>query len=164
MSLVFPMSLLLTGNKFLRDLKEAGALALYAPLEGGFEGRYQRRLRTKGYQSVTLSARGLGDLAMALTGIHGVRPPHLGKKTIGHEAAVGPVYYVPPLLQYRLKNLPPKSAGVVLWLLEGVVLSDQELNYLINLSQQDSRFKVVVEMGGDRQVTWQPLRQLVSAA
>ena len=157
------MSLLLTGNKFLRDLKEYGALALYAPLEGGFEGRYQRRLRTKGYPSVTLSARGLGDLSMYLTGIHGVRPAHLGKKTIGHEAAVGSVYFIPPLLQYRLKNLPPKAAGVVLWLIEGVVLADQELDYLIDLAQQDSRFKVVVEMGGDRQVSWKPLRQLISS-
>ena len=164
MSLALPLSLLLTGNKFLRDLTEQKAIALYAPLEGGYEGRYQRRLRTKGYPSVTLSARGLGDLAMYLTDIHGIRPPHLGKKTIGNDAAVGPVYYVPPLLQYRLKNLPPKSAGVVLWLIEGIVLSDQELNYLIDLAHQDSRFKVVVEMGGDRQVSWKPLRQLVNAA
>jgi len=164
MSLALPMSLLLTGNKFLRDLTEQGAIALYAPLEGGYEGRYQRRLRAKGYPSVTLSARGLGDLAMYLTGIHGIRPPHLGKKTIGNDAAVGSVYFVPPLLQYRLKNLPPKSAGVVLWLIEGSVLSDQELNYLIDLAHQDSRFKVVVEMGGDRQVSWKPLHQLVNAA
>jgi NAD(P)H-quinone oxidoreductase subunit N len=157
-------SLLITGNQFLSDLKAHGALALYAPLEGGLEGRYQRRLRTKGYEMVHLTARGLGDLSMYLTGIHGVRPPHLGKKNIGLEAAVGPVYYVPPVLQYRLANLPPKAAGVVLWLVEGNILSDQELDYLIGLPKQDSRLKVVIEMGGDRQVSWKPLRQLVSAA
>ncbi|MEY2976663.1 MAG: NAD(P)H-quinone oxidoreductase subunit N [Prochlorotrichaceae cyanobacterium] len=157
-------SLLITGNQFLSDLKAHGALALYAPLEGGFEGRYQRRLRTKGYEMVHLSARGIGDLSMYLTGVHGVRPPHLGKKNIGQEAAVGPIYYIPPILQYHLVSLPPKAAGVVLWLIEGNILSDQELDYLIGLPNQDSRLKVVIEMGGDRQVSWKPLRQLVSAA
>ena len=106
-------SLLITGNQFLSDLKAHGALALYAPLEGGLEGRYQRRLRTKGYEVVHLTARGLGDLSMYLTGVHGVRPPHLGKKNIGQEGAVGPVYYIPPVFQYRLVNLPPKAEGVV---------------------------------------------------
>jgi NAD(P)H-quinone oxidoreductase subunit N len=157
-------SLLITGNQFLSDLKTHGALALYAPLEGGLEGRYQRRLRTKGYEMVHLTARGLGDLSMYLTGVHGVRPPHLGKKNIGQEGAVGPIYYIPPILQYRLVNLPPKAEGVVLWLVEGNILSDQELDYLISLPSQDSRLKVVIEMGGDRQVSWKPLRQLVSAA
>jgi NAD(P)H-quinone oxidoreductase subunit N len=157
-------SLLITGNQFLNDLKAHGALALYAPLEGGLEGRYQRRLRTKGYEMVHLTARGLGDLSMYLTGVHGVRPPHLGKKNIGQEAAVGPVYYIPPIFQYRLVSLPPKAAGVVLWLVEGNILSDQELDYLMGLPSQDARLKVVVEMGGDRQVSWKPLRQVVSAA
>jgi NAD(P)H-quinone oxidoreductase subunit N len=101
---------------------------------------------------------------MYLTGVHGVRPPHLGKKNIGQEGAVGPIYYIPPILQYRLVNLPPKAEGVVLWLVEGNILSDQELDYLISLPSQDSRLKVVIEMGGDRQVSWKPLRQLVSAA
>lgn len=157
-------SLLITGNRFLSDLKAHGALALYAPLEGGLEGRYQRRLRTKGYEMVHLTARGLGDLSMYLTGVHGVRPPHLGKKNIGKEGAVGPVYYIPPILQYRLVNLPAKAAGVVLWLVEGNILSDQELDYLMGLPSQDSRLKVIIEMGGDRQVSWKPLRQLLSAA
>ncbi len=158
------MSLLITGGKFIQDLREQGALALYAPLEGGFEGRYQRRLRAKGYQAVTLTARGLGDPAMYLMGTHGVRPPHLGKKNVGSDAAVGPVYFVPPILQYRLGQLPPKAAGVVLWIIEGMILSDQELTYLIDLPRQDDRIKVVVEMGGDRQVSWKPLRQLLQAA
>lgn len=74
------MALITTGKPFIRDLEKWGALALYAPLEGGFEGRYRRRLRAKGYATLSLTARGLGDMAAYLTGVHGVRPPHLGKK------------------------------------------------------------------------------------
>ncbi len=74
------MGLITTGKDVIRDLEKSGSLALYVPLEGGFEGRYLRRLRAAGYGAYTISARGLGDLAMYLTGVHGVRPPHLGKK------------------------------------------------------------------------------------
>jgi NAD(P)H-quinone oxidoreductase subunit N len=158
------MALLITGGKFSRDLEKSGALAVYVPLEGGFEGRYQRRLRSFGYESVHLSARSLGDPAMYLTGVHGVRPAHLGKKTIGNEAAVGSVHYIPPILSYRLGTLPPKSKGVLLWLIEGHILSSQELAYFVNLPQQDPRIKVVIEMGGDRAFSWKPLSQLLAAA
>ena len=85
------MPLLITGKSFIRDLEKAGALGVYVPLEGGIEGRYQRRVRSAGYQTINLTARGLGDLAAYLTTVHGVRPPHLGKKTIGQDAAVGQV-------------------------------------------------------------------------
>jgi len=71
---------LTTGKPFIRDLEQYGALGVYAPLEGGYEGRYQRRLRATGYNVLHITARGLGDLSAYLTGIHGVRPPHLGKK------------------------------------------------------------------------------------
>ena len=74
------MALLTTGKPFIRDLEQYGALGVYAPLEGGYEGRYQRRLRATGYNVLHITARGLGDLSAYLTGIHGVRPPHLGKK------------------------------------------------------------------------------------
>ena len=37
------MPLITTGKPFIRDLEQAGALGVYAPLEGGYEGRYQRR-------------------------------------------------------------------------------------------------------------------------
>lgn len=156
------MALIVTGNSFIRDLEQSGALALYAPLEGGFEGRYRRRLRAAGYASLVLSARGLGDLAAYLTGVHGVRPPHLGKKDIGKGAAVGEVYFVPPVVNYKLEHLPPKSKGLVLWLIDGSVLSSQEVEYLTTLPKQEPRVKVAVELGGDRYFRWTPLKNTLS--
>lgn len=131
-----------------------GAVAVYAPLEGGFEGRYLRRIRATGYTSLSLSARGLGDLSMYLTGVHGVRPPHLGKKDIR-------TYFIPPILNYHLEKLPPKSKGLVLWILEGYVLSSQEIEYLTVLPSLEPRVKVVVEMGGDRSFRWTPLKDML---
>ena len=158
------MPLLTTGKPFIRELEKSGALAVYAPLEGGFEGRYQRRLRAAGYRTLNLSARGLGDLGAYLTGIHGVRPPHLGKKTIGQDAAVGMVYYVPPIAGYQLEALPSNAKGLVLWILEGMILSRNEREYLVNLPQQEPRLKVVLEMGGERYFRWEPLTTTITAA
>ncbi len=158
------MALLTTGKPFIRDLEQFGALAVYAPLEGGFEGRYQRRLRATGYTTLHLTARGLGDLSAYLTGIHGVRPPHLGKKNIGQEGAVGPVYFVPPIATYQLETLPPKSKGLAIWMIEGFVLSSAERQYLIDLTRQEPRLKFVVEMGGERYFRWQPLQESLIAA
>jgi NAD(P)H-quinone oxidoreductase subunit N len=158
------MALITTGKAFIRDLEKSGALGVYVPLEGGFEGRYQRRLRAAGYITLSLTARGLGDLSAYLQGIHGVRPPHLGKKNIAQEAAVGPVYYVPPIASYQLENLPAKSKGLVLWIIEGFVLSRTEVEYLANLAKQEPRLKVVLEMGGDRAFSWKPLLETVAAA
>ncbi|MEA5536324.1 NAD(P)H-quinone oxidoreductase subunit N [Crocosphaera sp. XPORK-15E] len=158
------MALLTTGKGFIRALEKSGALGVYAPLEGGSEGRYQRRLRTNGYNSFSLTARGLGDVGTYLMGVHGVRPPHLGKKNIGQEAAVGPVYFIPPIAGYQLETLPPKSKGLVLWILEGYVLSQIELTYLANLPQQEPRLKVVIELGGERYFRWQPLEELIKVA
>ncbi|MCT7965913.1 NAD(P)H-quinone oxidoreductase subunit N [Laspinema sp. D1] len=151
------MALIITGKKFIRDLEQNGALALYVPLEGGFEGRYQRRVRAAGYVTVNLSARGLGDLAAYLTGVHGVRPPHLGKKEIR-------TYFIPPIVTSQLEQLPPKAKGLVVWLIDGIVLSNQELSYLTELSKIEPRVKVVVEVGGDRTVTWNPLKDLLVPA
>jgi len=148
------MALLEIGKQFVRDLEKAGTLALYVPLEGGYEGRYNRRLQIAGYTTYSITARGLGDLSAYLTGVHGVRPPHLGKKDIGNGAAVGDVYYIPPILTYRLATLPPQSKGLVLWILEGHVLSRQELDYLVLLPSIEPRVKVTVEMGGDRSFNW----------
>jgi len=156
------MALITTGKTFIRDLEQSGTLALYAPLEGGFEGRYRRRLRAAGYTTISLSAKGLGDPAAYLTGVHGVRPPHLGKKTIGQSAAVGEVYFIPPILTYQLETLPPKSKGMVLWLIEGSSLSRQELEYFIALPKQEKRVKVAIEMGGERYFRWQPLQETLS--
>lgn len=155
--------LITSGRGFIRDLEQAGALGVYAPLEGGGEGRFQRRLRAAGYVTLNLTARGLGDPAAYLMGIHGVRPPHLGKKNIGQEAAVGPVYYVPPIAQYQLDALPPKAKGLVIWLMEGYVLSRQELSYLLRLTQEEPRIRVVVELGGDRTFRWTTLQKAMAA-
>ncbi|ACK64863.1 NADH dehydrogenase I subunit N [Rippkaea orientalis PCC 8801] len=158
------MALLTNGKGFIRALEKSGSLAVYAPLEGGFEGRYQRRLRTNGYHTFSLTARGLGDVSAYLMGVHGVRPPHLGKKNIGQEAAVGPVYFVPPIAAYQLETLPPKSKGLVLWILEGFILSQTELEYLANLPTLEPRLKVVIELGGERYFSWKPLPEVIKVA
>ncbi|MBF2097132.1 MAG: NAD(P)H-quinone oxidoreductase subunit N [Gloeomargaritaceae cyanobacterium C42_A2020_066] len=155
------MSLVITGNKFVDDLGRSGALAAYVPPEGGHEGRYQRRLRAAGYRTLHFSARGLGDLEAYLTRFHGVRPPHLGKHTIGQAAAVGEVYYFPPLVDYNLAALPPKSKGLVLWIIEGKVLSRQELTYLTVLTRRQPQVKVVVEIASSRSFEWKPLAEVI---
>lgn len=156
------MALITTGNKLIRDLEKSGALGVYVPLEGGFEGRYRRRLRAAGYNTVNMSARGLGDLSAYLTGIHGVRPPHLGKKSVGQGAAVGYVYYLPPIINSQLEQLPPKSKGLVLWIIDGHILSNQEVEFLANLPVSEPRVKVVVERGGDRYFRYVPLKETLS--
>jgi NAD(P)H-quinone oxidoreductase subunit N len=158
------MALIATGNQMIRDLEKSGALGVYVPLEGGFEGRYQRRLRAAGYTTLNITARGLGDLAMYLTGVHGVRPPHLGKKSLGSGAAVGYVYYVPPIVNTQLEQLPPKSKGLLLWIIEGNILSRQEIEYLASLPSLEPRVKIVVEMGGDRAFRWMSLKDTLAAA
>ena len=155
------MALITTGKQLIRDL-ESGALGVYVPPEGGYEGRYQRRLRTAGYITLHITARGLGDLSAYLTGVHGVRPPHLGKKSIGQGAAVGYVYYVPPIVTYQLEQLPPKSKGLVLWIIEGHILSNQEVDYLATLPSIEPRVKVALEIGSDRVFRWMPLRETLS--
>ncbi len=156
------MPLLTTGKSFIRAVEDAGAVAVYAPLEGGFEGRYQRRLRAKGYLTQTITARGLGNPAAYLMGVHGVRPAHLGKKTIGQSAMVGLRYFVPPMAAYDLESIPAEFKGLVLWILEGSILSRQELAYLVDLPQQEPRIKIAIEMGGERYFRWQPLRELLA--
>lgn len=158
------MALITTGKSFIRTLEKFGSLGVYVPLEGGYEGRYQRRLRAAGYTTLNLTARGLGDLSAYLMGVHGVRPPHLGKKNIGQEAMVGPVYFVPPIAAYQLETLSPKSKGLVLWIIEGHILSREEKEYLTNLPKQEPRIKVVLEVGGDRHCHWQPLAETLVAA
>jgi len=157
------MALLITGKRFIKDLETAGALAVRAPLEEGFEGRYQRRLRAAGYESVNLTVKGLGDLSAYLTDIHGVRPAHLGKKTIGQNAAVGYRHYIPPIISYRLESMSPKAKGLVLWLIEGNILSQQEIAYLAELPKTMPNVKIVLEMGGDRAFSWQPLAKELAA-
>ena len=153
------MPLLLTGRGFQRDLERSGALALFAPLEGGAETRLLRRLRAAGYKAQITSARGLGDPEAYLFQLHGVRPPHLGHQSVGRGAAVGEVQQVMPQLGSLLEGTDP----ILLWLLEGQVLSSAELSSLVALTRREPRFRLVVEMGGARALRWQPLEQLVAA-
>ncbi|MBK1988348.1 NAD(P)H-quinone oxidoreductase subunit N [Sphaerospermopsis aphanizomenoides BCCUSP55] len=158
------MALITTGNGLIRDLEKFGALGVYVPLEGGYEGRYRRRLRAAGYINLHITARGLGDVAAYLTRVHGVRPPHLGKKSTGSGAAVGEVYYLPPMISSHLEQLPPKSKGLLLWIIEGHILSDQEVEYLAELPKLEPRVKVVIERGGDRYFRWTPLEKTLLAS
>lgn len=155
---VAPMPLLLTGRGFRNDLEKEGALALFAPLEGGTETRLLRRLRAAGYRTHLTSARGLGDPEAFLFQLHGVRPPHLGHQSVGRGAAVGEVQRVMPLLGGDLEGTAP----ILLWLLEGQVLSEAELSSLVRLCRRETRLKIVVEMGGARALRWQPLEQLLA--
>ena len=116
-----------------------------------------RRLRAAGYETLCLSSKGIGDVAAYLTGVHGVRPPHLGKKDIR-------VYYLPPVVNYQLEHLPPKSKGLVLWLIEGNILTRQEVEYLATLPKIEPRVKIAIEMGGERYFRWQPLQETLSQA
>ena len=151
------MPLLLSGKGFRQELERAGALALFAPLEGGAETRLMRRLRAAGYRAQLTSARGLGDPEAFLLQLHGVRPPHLGHQSVGRGAAVGETYRVMPQLGSLLEGSQP----MLLWLLEGQVLSAAELASLVSLTGREPRLKVVVELGGARALRWQPLRELI---
>jgi NAD(P)H-quinone oxidoreductase subunit N len=150
------MPLLLSGRGFRQELERAGALALFAPLEGGAETRLLRRLRAHGYRAQICSARGLGDPEAYLLQLHGVRPPHLGHQSVGRGAAVGEVQRVMPQLGALLEG----DAPIVLWLL-GQVLSTAERASLVGLCQREPRLKLVVEMGGSRALRWQPLADLI---
>jgi NAD(P)H-quinone oxidoreductase subunit N len=158
------MALITSGKPFIKAMEASGAVGINIPLEGGHEGRYRRRVRAAGYGVMHISARGLGDLGAYLLGVHGVRPPHLGKKNTGKEGAVGYTYFLPPAAKYQLETLPPKSKGLVIWLLEGAVLSQQELQFLVELPKLEPRIKVVVEMGGGRDFSWKPLSSFLMAA
>ncbi|MEL6472029.1 MAG: NAD(P)H-quinone oxidoreductase subunit N [Cyanobacteria bacterium J06623_4] len=153
---------LLAFNKFTCDLEQSGALGVRMPLEGGHEGRYRRRVRSAGYDCAYLSARGLGDLSAYLFDVHGVRPPHLGKKNMD-SSATGDRYFIPPVVSYRLQSLSPNSKGLLLWLIEGHILSSQEIEFLVSLPAMEPRVKVVLEVGGERYFDWFPLKDAIAA-
>ncbi len=151
------MPLLLSGQKFRTDLESSGCLAILVPLEGGAETRLLRRLRANGYKTQITSARGLGDPIVFLTQLHGIRPPHLGHQNIGRNGALGEVQQVIP----QLNELLAEDKPLVLWLLEGQVLSKSELISINNLCKKDTRIKIVIEMGGARSIKWQPLDEFI---
>jgi NAD(P)H-quinone oxidoreductase subunit N len=72
---------------------------------------------------------------------------------------VGEVQRVMPLLATQFDGQGP----VLLWLLEGQVLSKAELQSLLSLTRLEPRLRIVVEMGGARALRWQPLAELVPA-
>ncbi len=147
---------LIATDKIVKDLEKAGALAMRVPPEGGYEGRYQLRLKNAGYDILFITARGLGDVNSYLTGVHGVRPAHLGKTEIR-------TYLIPPAIQFRLNALPAKSKGLVVWMIEGKYLSREELEIISQIPDRDPRVKIVIEVGSGREVTWQPLKQSKAA-
>ena len=147
---------LIATDKIVKDLEKAGGLAMRVPPEGGYEGRHQLRLKNAGYEILFISARGLGDINSYLTEVHGVRPSHLGKTQIR-------TYFIPPAIQFRLNALPAKSKGLVVWMIEGKYLSKEELKTLSQIRDRDPRVKIVIEVGSDREVTWQALKEAVAA-
>ncbi|WP_036919370.1 MULTISPECIES: NAD(P)H-quinone oxidoreductase subunit N [unclassified Prochlorococcus] len=151
------MPLLLSGKKFRNDLEAEGCLAINAPLEGGSETRLLRRLKASGYRTQIMSVRGFGDPEVFLLNLHGIRPPHLGHQNIGRNGAVGEVQQVIP----QVNELLAENKNVVLWLLEGQVLSRSELLSLCNVCENEPRLKIVVEMGGSRALKWQSMRSFL---
>ena len=148
------MPLLLSGKGFQHELESFGCLAIHVPLEGGAETRLLRRLRAAGYRTQINSARGLGDPEVFLMHLHGIRPPHLGHQRVGRNSAVGEVQQVIP----QLSELLADDFPIVLWLIEGQVLSRSELLSLCDLCQREPRLKMVVEMGGARSLRWESMR------
>ena len=59
-------------------------------------------------------------------------------------------------------ELIAKKKSVVLWLLEGQVLSRSELLSLCEICESEPRLKIVVEMGGSRTLTWQSMRAFLN--
>ncbi len=151
------MPLLLSGKGFRRELEASGCMAINVPLEGGAETRLLRRLRAAGYRTKIVSAKGLGDPEVFLMQLHGIRPPHLGHQNIGRNGALGEVQQVIP----QLNDLLIDKAPLVLWLIEGQVLSRAELLALSNLCSREPRLKIVIEMGGARSLKWQPIQALI---
>ena len=152
------MPLLLSGKKFRNELEASGCLAITTPLEGGAETRLLRRLKSTGYRTQMISARGLGDPVVFLLKLHGIRPPHLGHQNIGRNGALGEVQQVMP----QMNELLADNKSLVLWVLEGQVLSRSELLSLCELCDKESRLKIVVEMGGSRSLIWQSMRTFIN--
>ncbi|CAL4972814.1 unnamed protein product [Urochloa decumbens] len=75
-------------GRWLDDVEEHKALAIYPPHEGGYEGRYLNHLRYQGYYFLDLSARGLGDPETTLTKIHPVCPVPEPREAAGGEVVL----------------------------------------------------------------------------
>mmetsp|Transcript_13802 Transcript_13802/g.18970 ORF Transcript_13802/g.18970 Transcript_13802/m.18970 type:complete len:234 (+) Transcript_13802:75-776(+) len=137
---------------FLEDLEEHGALAVYNPPEGGYEGRFAMAVGRAGYQLLNINARGLGDVEAYLTKVHGVRPAHVGKQPIQR-------FYEPGLLNTIMDSKPANKKGVCIWIQDGKVLSKLECSYLAVLGAKNPEVKVVVERYRGREFKWEPLKE-----
>ncbi|XP_065881073.1 NAD(P)H-quinone oxidoreductase subunit N, chloroplastic [Euphorbia lathyris] len=144
-------------GRWLADVEEHKALAIYTPHEGGYEGRYLNRLRYQGYYFLDLSARGLGDPETTLTKVHPVCPSHLGKQPIAR-------WYFPPEVDFRLAALPPDAKGLVVWVLEAKVLSKAELQFLALLPSLRPKVRVIADCGNWRKFLWKPLKEIAGLA
>ncbi len=153
------MPILLSGQKFDKDLNIHSSLAVMAPLEGGYETRLLRRMRSKGYKTLIISARGLGYPEVFLFKLHGIRPPHLGHQNIGRNGALGEVQQVIPQAAEIFNDNNSKK---LIWILEGQVLSSSELERLLKLSQSEKSLYIVIEMGGSRKLSWKPLETYIN--
>lgn len=140
-------------GKWLSDVEEHKALAIYSPHEGGYEGRYLNRLVYEGYYFLDLSARGLGDPETTLLKVHPVCPAHVGKQPIAR-------WYFPPEVDYRLAALPPDAKGLVVWIIEAKVLSKSELQFLALLPTLRPNVRVIAECGNWRKFMWKPLKDI----
>ncbi|XP_020156031.1 NAD(P)H-quinone oxidoreductase subunit N, chloroplastic [Aegilops tauschii subsp. strangulata] len=140
-------------GRWLADVEEHKALAIYPPHEGGYEGRYLNRLRYQGYYFLDLSARGLGDPESTLTKIHPVCPPSLGRQPVAR-------WYFPPEVDYRLSLLHPDAKGLIVWVYEAKVLSKAELQFLAMLPDLRPKVRVIAECGNWRKFIWKPLKQI----
>ncbi|KAL5825910.1 hypothetical protein ACOSQ3_021973 [Xanthoceras sorbifolium] len=140
-------------GRWLSDVEEHKAVAIYTPHEGGYEGRYLKRLSYQGYYFLDLSARGLGDPETTLTKIHPVCPAHVGKQPIAR-------WYFPPEVDYRLEALPPSAKGLVVWIIEAKVLSKAELQFLALLPELRPKVRVIAECGNWRKFMWKPLKEI----
>ena len=49
----------------------------------------------------------------------------------------------------------------LIWLLEGQVLSQSELESLIEICTKDNKLTIAVEMGGSRKLEWKPLSNYI---
>ncbi len=110
------------------------------------------------FKTYITSARGLGDPEVFLLKLHGVRPAHLGHQSVGRNGALGEVQQVIPQASELFND---KDKNKLLWLLEGQVLSQSELESLIDICTNENNLKIVVEMGGSRKLEWRSLKDYI---
>ena len=115
-------------------------------------------MRARGFKTYITSARGLGDPEVFLLKLHGVRPPHLGHQSVGRNGALGEVQQVIPQASELFND---NDKNKLLWLLEGQVLSQSELESLIEICTKDNKLTIVIEMGGSRKLEWKPLSDYI---